>query len=140
MSQSKKDLITQAVLNQIPPDQNLYSGMTVDQVKSIWFYTMRQDEGLRLTTAGASAFELAGIESYLHPLNVKSVDTPWTSLVLELSKKMSCPYFLGVKVTNSRDYNGSYIRVYDDGISIWINLCGGIRDYLDRTPSRRHQD
>ncbi|NBP59469.1 hypothetical protein EBU71_23515, partial [bacterium] len=47
--------------------------------------------------------------------------------ILELSKKINCPYYVGLKTQNK---NSAYIRIYDGKIAMMIAIYGNIWDYL----------
>ena len=47
---------------------------------------------------------------------------------MDLDKKIKCPYYIGV---NKNDVgNKPYIRLYDDRISMMLNLYGDLKSYL----------
>ncbi len=127
---SLKEKITQAVIEQLPA-----SKPTLDDALSQWWSTMRQDNGLRLTDIGDMNFRLAEIEFSDHPILVK-LDVSWQQFMLDLSRKIKCPYYLGV---NKRDNKKAepYLRLYDSKIAMMLNLYGDIHSYLKSIKVRK---
>lgn len=127
---SIKEIITQAVIEQIT-----VSKPTLDDALSQWWSTMRQDNGLRLTDIGDMNFRLAEIEFSDHPILVK-LDVSWQQFMLDLSRKIKCPYYLGV---NKRDNKKAepYLRLYDSKIAMMLNLYGDIHSYLKSIKVRK---
>ena len=121
---SLKEQITEAVVKELP--EYLKHEIDVDKLLMDWWFTGRQ-EGLRLTDAGDAAFRFAEIEFYKAELG--KMNTSWYSFMLELSKKIKCPYYLGVDKVNNKKQ--SFIRLYDSKIAMMINLYGSIEAYLD---------
>lgn len=122
MSRLLKPQITEAVLKQLPPNN-----IPLDKVIRTWWFTMSGD-GLRLTPLGDSKFREAQIEFYTCPMTVKQ--TTWYSFVSECSKKLKCPYFIGVnKKENERPE--PFIRLYDSKIAMMMTLYGDIQSYLE---------
>ena len=123
---SLKRKITEAILAEIPKSHRIYHELPIDDVIFKWWFTGRQD-GLRLTDEGVTAFELADIEFYDHEF--KQEGQSYHNFVLELNKKIKCPYYLGV---NKKDKSKTfYIRLYDSKISMLMNLYGSLREYLN---------
>lgn len=123
---SIKQQITEAVLNEIPKSHRIYHEMPIEDVMFLWWYTSRL-EGMRLTEEGATAFQLAEIEFYDHTFDLKFKSH--YKFVLEVSKKIKCPYYLGVnKIENKVNF---YIRLYDSKIAMMLGLYGTLQEYLD---------
>ena len=127
-----KKQITQAVLDSLP--RGPHHSMPIDNVMFDWWLTGRGGQGLRLNTAGLDAFNLAKLEYYDFPLGLippkgskRRIIAP-ESFVQELIKKISCPYYLGM-----RKGSDPFIRVYDHKTAMMITLHGTLRDYLDAT-------
>lgn len=104
-----------------------------DKILFDWFVTGRSGAGLRLTDAGAKAFELAHIAHYdfefTPPSNAKG-QFPWGKFTMMLDKKVKCPYYVGVKLVD----NGKkqpYIRVYDHKIAMMFTLYGDLQSYIE---------
>jgi alanine racemase len=49
--------------------------------------------------------------------------------LLELNKKIKCPYYMGVNKLEKRSF--PYIRFYDSKIAMMISLYGNVNEYLD---------
>ena len=116
--------ITKVVLDQ------LNDGVwTLDQAMSKWWMTMRSATGgLRLTEMGDLAFRHAKIEFYDHPIKI-SIDDGWYNILIELNKKITCPYYIGVNMI--KDEKGPFIRLYDSKISMLVQLYGDFMPYLN---------
>ena len=81
---SKKQLITEAVLAEIPKSHRIYHELPIEDVMFKWWFTGRQD-GLRLTDEGVTAFELADIEFYDHEF--KQEGKSYHNFILERSEE-----------------------------------------------------
>jgi hypothetical protein len=121
-----KQQITEAVLAEIPKSHRIYHQLPIDDVMFKWWFTGRQ-EGLRLTDEGVTAFQLADIEFYDYEF--KQDGQSYHSFILELNKKIKCPYYLGVNKIDK--VKSVYIRLYDSKIAMLIGLYGNIREYLE---------
>lgn len=120
---STKQLITETVLAEIPKSHRIYHELPIEDVIFKWWFTGRQD-GLRLTDEGVTAFQLADIAFYDYEF--KQDGQSYHSFVLELNKKIKCPYYLGA---NKKD-KSFYIRLYDSKVAMMITLYGSLKDYL----------
>jgi hypothetical protein len=122
---SIKQKITEAVLAEIPKSHRIYHELPIDDVVFKWWFTGRQD-GLRLTDEGVTAFELAEIEFYDYEFTAEGKSHH--SFMLELNKKIKCPYYLGV---NKKDKTKKlYIRLYDSKVAMMLGLYGTLEEYL----------
>jgi hypothetical protein len=122
---SIKQKITEAVLAEIPKSHRVYHELPIEDVVFRWWFTGRQ-EGLRLTDEGVTAFELADIEFYEYEF--KAEGKSHHSFMLELNKKIKCPYYLGV---NKKDKKAKfYIRLYDSKVAMMLGLYGTLEEYL----------
>lgn len=123
---SIKQQITEAVLAEIPKSHRIYHELPIEDVIFKWWVTGRQD-GLRLTDEGLTAFQLADIEFYDYEF--RQDGQSYHSFILELNKKIKCPYYLGVnKKEKSKSF---YIRLYDSKIAMVLSLYGNLKEYLD---------
>ena len=120
-----KETITEAVLTQLPS-----SGYTVNQVLNDWWMT-KSNEGLRLSAMGDMAFRHAEIEFFDLPLKVTQHN--WHKFILDCSKKIKCPYYIGV----NKEKKETYIRLYDSKIAVVMTLYGDIHSYLDSIKVRK---
>ena len=120
-----KQIITEAVLAEIPKSHRIYHELPIDSVMFKWWFTGRQ-EGLRLTDEGVTAFQLADIAFYDYEF--KQDGKSYHSFIIELNKKIKCPYYIGV---NKQDKTKSfYLRVYDSKIAMMLGLYGNLQEYL----------
>jgi hypothetical protein len=118
MTLEAKTRITAAVLATTPTTLNREVHSTIDQVIAKWWQTGRQD-GLRLTEFGDIAFQIAEIE--FGDVPIKKIDPgEWYIFLLELSRKITCPYYID-KWT---------VRLYDSKIVMLITLYGSLEQYL----------
>jgi hypothetical protein len=129
---SVKVIITEAVQNQLPAIANDKSSIA-DSILTKWWASGRQD-GLRLTEWGDMNFRLAEIEYYQADFKLRE-GTSHHAYLLELNKKIKCPYYLGVnKDSKSKQ---TYIRFYDSKIAMMVELHGNLNDYLDSIKVRK---
>lgn len=117
---SIKYQITEIVLSEIPEHMR-DKDVTIDDLLFKWWQTGRQD-GLRLSDAGNDAFKLADIEYF--DFEFKQENQSWHSFLLEINKKIKCPFYLG------KDKK-PYIRLYDSKIAMLLTLYGSLNDYLE---------
>jgi hypothetical protein len=122
---SIKQQITEAVVAEIPRSHRIYHELPIEDVMFKWWQTGRQ-EGLRLTDEGVTAFQLAEIAFYDYEF--KQDGKSYHSFVLELNKKIKCPYYIGVNKSNKD--KSFYIRVYDSKVAMMLGLYGNLQDYL----------
>lgn len=107
---------------------------TVDDTVFQWWMTGRQD-GLRLTDLGDASFRLAGIEFFNCPAD-KIPPGSWYNFLMELNKKIKCPYYLNVnKFENGK--SEPYIRLYDSKIAMMMTLYGDLESYLESIKVRK---
>lgn len=119
---SYKQLITEKIIKELADD----SVWTVDDAMKKWWMTPRYD-GLRLTDMGDLSFRIAKIEFYNYDLILDS-KTSWQNAILEMNKKIKCPYYIGVN--KNKDSKKPFIRLYDSKIAIMVSLYGNIQEYL----------
>ena len=119
--------ITQAVLAQLPS-----SNYPIETTIKDWWFT-KSNEGLRLTLVGDTSFRLAQIEYFDLPLEVKQVN--WHKFILDCSKKIKCPYYIGVNKTENKQKQ-AFIRIYDSKIAMLTTLYGSIQEYLESVKGR----
>jgi len=127
MSKSLKETITEVVLAQLPESLQQEKNTTTDKLLFKWWMTGRQD-GLRLTDVGDLAFRTADIEYYQYELKLQP-ETQYHAYILELNKKIKCPYYMGVNKDGKKAF--PYIRFYDSKIAMLISLYGNVNEYLD---------
>jgi hypothetical protein len=129
---SLKEIITEAVQGQLPAIAHDRVS-TVDSILTKWWASGRQD-GLRLTEWGDMNFRIAEIEFYQADFKLRE-GTSHHAYLLELNKKIKCPYYLGVnKESKSKQ---TYIRFYDSKIAMMVELYGSLNAYLDSIKVKR---
>ena len=60
-----------------------------------WWYDSRNGKGFRITDSAHDCLTHFGIESYIFDINADLIRKP--QLLLGLDRKITCPYYLGVK-------------------------------------------
>ena len=127
MTDSVKLAITKAVLEQLP-DISQYN---LEHALGIWWYRP-SGRGLRLTVLGDHCFQLADIEFFVFSVDTALQLTSWSRFVLDLTNKITCPYFI-----SSDSIRKPFIRIYDSKVAMMINLYGDLNDYINQTSSKR---
>lgn len=117
-----KENVTKVVLEHC--DKTIW---TYDKAIKQWWYNPRKDGGLRLTQVGDLEFRYARLEHNTHTLNTKKVKKSYYQFVLELDKKIKCPYYMDIDPKTKTPF----IRLYDSRISMMFNLYGDIDSYLN---------
>jgi len=128
---SVKRRITKAILEQIP------NNIDLDKAMKTWWLDIRNEGGLRLSDVGDTCFKQADIESFEFPFRLQRITDKepiysYQNLMLDLSLKISCPYFIGRHKPSE-----PYIKIYDSKIAMMINLYGDIYEYLRHSQLRR---
>ena len=78
---------------------------------------------------------MAEIEFYQCVIKVNKKES-YYSFISELSKKIKCPYYLGVNKVEGQK-SEPYIRLYDSKIAMMMTLYGDIHSYLDSIKVRK---
>lgn len=121
---SYKELVTQQIIKELDIDGPTW---TQDEAMKKWWMVQRPDGGLRLTDIGDLSFRYAKIEFYNYDFFINS-SNGWHNYLLELNKKLKCPYYIGVNKVN--DSKQPFIRLYDSKIAMMVSLYGSISDYI----------
>lgn len=121
---STKTIITEAVLAELP-----HIDKPLDKIMFEWWMTGNSGTSLRLSEIGDTFFRMANLEYYQCPLNPLKKDS-YYSFITELSRKIKCPYYLGVNKSEDKK-SDPYIRLYDSKIAMMMTLYGDIQSYLD---------
>ena len=129
---SVKRRITKAIIEQLPN-----SNIDLEKAMRTFWLDIRNEGGLRLSDAGDRTFIVADIESFEFPFRLKKITDKepiysYQNLMLDLSLKVPCPYYIGRHKPTE-----PYIRVYDSKIAMMINLYGDIYEYLRNTQIKR---
>ena len=134
MSERKplKQIITEAVLAELPNNHSVDS--SADSLMMRIWVSGRQD-GLRLTEYGDFLFRMAEIEYYQCDFKLRE-GTSEHAYVMEINKKIKCPFFLGVNKIEGKKKQ-PYMRLYDSKIAMMIELYGDIITYLDSIKVKR---
>ena len=134
MSERKplKQIITEAVLAELPNNHTVDS--SADSLMMRIWVSGRQD-GLRLTEYGDFLFRMAEIEYYQCDFKLRE-GTSEHAYVMEINKKIKCPFFLGVNKIEGKKKQ-PYMRLYDSKIAMMIALYGNIVSYLDSVKVRK---
>jgi hypothetical protein len=121
-----KEQITQTVLDQLNDDL-----ITFEHAMKSWWQNPMRDRAMRLTQIGDLQFRHAGLEYHDHEFKAPK-DKSYYQFVMELSKKIKCPYYVDVNPNDKKPY----IRLYDDRISMMLNLYGDLDTYLKSVRTR----
>lgn len=121
-----KTLITEAVLKQMP--DGYYAQWTTEDALKRWWLTGPTSDVLRLTEMGDMAFRIAEIEFYRYDFLPKVKDS-YHAYMIDLGKKMKCPYYLGVNKVEG-EKKQPYIKLYDSKIAMMVSLYGDLDSYL----------
>lgn len=124
-----KEQITQTVLNQLDD-----SSLNFNKAFKEWWMNPRRDGGLRLTSVGDLSFRFAGLEFHDHGFS--HTGKSYNQFTLELDKKIKCPFYIDVNTSSEKSYK-AFIRLYDDRISMMLNLYGDLDSYLDSIKVKR---
>lgn len=130
---SVKRRITKAIIEQTGSENSF----DIDTAMRKFWLDIRNEGGLRLTDVGDSFFKRADIESFEFPFRLKRITDKepiysYQNLMLDLSLKVPCPYYIGRYKPNE-----PYIKIYDSKIAMMINLYGDIYEYLRNSQLRR---
>lgn len=121
---SYKEIVTKTVIKELNDD----AIWNFDDAMKQWWMISRLDGGLRLTEPGDLAFRYAKIEYYNYDFVINDTTSSWHTYLLELNKKLKCPYYIGVNKVN--DSKKPFIRLYDSKVAMMVSLYGNISDYL----------
>ena len=129
---SIKRRITKAIL-----EQSSESNINLDSAMKTFWLDIRNEGGLRLTDMGNSFFARVDIESFEFPFRLQKITDKepiysYQNLMLDLSLKVPCPYYIGRHKPSE-----PYIKIYDSKIAMMINLYGDIYEYLRNSQLRR---
>lgn len=130
---SVKRRITKAIIEQTGSENSF----DIDTAMRTFWLDIRNEGGLRLTDVGDSFFKRADIESFEFPFRLQRITDKepiysYQNLMLDLSLKVPCPYYIGRHKPNE-----PYIKIYDSKIAMMINLYGNIYEYLRNSQLRR---
>jgi len=120
MPRDKKTL-TQQLVNLLPTSHCL----TVPEAMSMWWFNLRKNGGMRLTTTGYNDLvKILEIEHYEYPINDPLLFNQHT--LLDLDRKMQMPYYIhAVKGIPKR------IVFFGSREAVMVNLYGDLKKFLD---------
>ena len=120
-----KKKLTEELVNQLDPEL----GYTVKRSIHTWWFNIRNNGGMRLTTAGYRAFcdelDLTHYEFLIndpHAFNQQ--------LILEMDSKLQMPYYISATKGIPKK-----IVFFGSQEAIMINLYGDLKKYLDNYQS-----
>ena len=121
MSKSK---LTKRLIELLPEDHRI----TPEEAMLHWYTNIRNNGGFRLTVFGYQAMKILGLDSW----SVKLTDIKITmdkSLLLDLDRKLTYPYFI--------DYKKKEVVFYSSKEAMMATMYGSIKNWLDNMPQRR---
>jgi hypothetical protein len=121
-----KERITQTVIDSLDD-----SSLTLENAIKSWWTNPMRDRAMRLSSVGDANFRFAKLVYHDHTFNTQTKS--YYQFLLELSHKIKCPYYIDVNIENKQPY----IRLYDDRISMMLNLYGDLDSYLQSIKVRR---
>lgn len=129
---SSKETLTKIILAEKPDIPLNY-----EQALKTWWMNIRKDGGLRLTDQGDVALRKVDFEyfDFDFTLTNSNVALSWNQFVLELNKKMPCPYY--INVTPREGKKMPFIRVFDSRVAMLINLYGSVDRYIELSKARK---
>jgi hypothetical protein len=116
-----KQRLTQELINLLPEDRRL----TTESILPIWWYNLRKNGGMRLTTTGFRTFvDDLELEHYEHVIENPQLFTQQT--ILDLDRKMQMPYYIHVVKGIPKK-----IVFFGGREAVVINLYGNLQQFLD---------
>lgn len=132
MTFQTKYIITEIVYNELCDiDIVTWGNRKIDDLMFEWWLSGRSGLSLRLTDEGMNAFSLANITYYSFELDMKlfSNIVQYEIFLKKMSKKLACPYYLGVK--KYKENKNPHILLYDNKIAMLVSLYGSVIEYID---------
>ena len=116
-----KKKLTEELVNQLDPEL----GYTVKRSIHTWWFNIRNNGGMRLTTAGYRAFcDELDLTHYEFPINDPHAFNQ--QLLLEMDSKLQMPYYISATKGIPKK-----IAFFGSKEAIMINLYGDLKKYLD---------
>jgi hypothetical protein len=116
-----KQHLTQELIDLLPDEQRI----SAESARSIWWYNLRKNGGMRLTTVG--------YETFVHRLELEhyeySIDSPKLfnqQTVLDLDRKMQMPYYIHIAKGIPKT-----IVFFGSRDAVMVNLYGNLQQFLD---------
>ena len=124
---NKRKLVA-AVRSALPQDhESKNTDLTTLGVK--WFVGMRSGRGLQLSDKGNLAFMMADIEYCDRPIPQWGMYD--VVFAMELQRRIPCPYYIHTGPQGEGVPSTPSIRLFDLGVVTWLDLQGGILEYLN---------
>lgn len=112
-----KNKLTQTLIDLLPVDHKV----SLEDALLHWYYNIRDSGGLRLTQYGFQTFKILGLESWSIPLtDLKK--TISKSILLELDRKMTYPYYI--------DFKNKQLICYSSKEAMLATLYSSLSDFL----------
>ena len=116
-----KKKLTEELVNQLDPAL----GYTVKRSIHTWWFNIRNNGGMRLTTAGYRAFcDELDLTHYEFPINDPHAFNQ--QLILEMDSKLQMPYYISATKGIPKK-----IIFFGSKEAVMINLYGDLKKYLD---------
>jgi hypothetical protein len=116
-----KKKLTEELVNQLDPEL----GYTVKRSIHTWWFNIRNNGGMRLTTAGYRAFcDELDLTHYEFPINDPHAFNQ--QLILEMDSKLQMPYYISATKGIPKK-----IAFFGSQEAVMINLYGDLKKYLD---------
>ena len=99
--------------------------ITVDQAKITWWFNIRKNGGMRLTSIGYQAFsEALDIESYEY--EIEDLTEFNQQMILDLDRKIQTPYYIKAVKGIPRK-----VIFFGSREAVMVRLYGNLKQYLD---------
>ena len=116
-----KQKLTQELIQLLPGEQRI----GVESAMSIWWFNLRKNGGMRLTSTGFNTFvEKLELEHYSYPIDNPMLFNHET--ILELDRKMQMPYYIHATKGIPKK-----IVFFGSQEAVMVTLYGNLRQFLD---------
>ena len=123
-----KESLTKKVLESLEGNN-----WTFEEAMKKWWFNPRRDGGLRLTQVGDLEFRYADFESFVHNFSLTKSSRSYYQFILDLDKKIKCPYFVDVDTTTKKPF----MRLYDSRVYMMLCLYGDLESYLNSIKGKK---
>lgn len=115
-----KRKLTQTLVDQLDPKL----GFTADSAYTTWWYNIRPNGGMRLTTAGVKIFlEYLKLEHYCFTVDPMAVTS---RLIIDMDRRLQQPYYIRMVKHYPRE-----IVFFGSKEAMMANLYGDLRNFID---------
>ena len=116
-----KRRLTQELIDLLPEEERT----SVSAVMPVWWFNLRRNGGMRLTTAGYQAFvEQLDLENYSYAIDNPLLFNQQT--ILKLDRKMQMPYYISATKGIPKQ-----IIFFGSKEAVMVNLYGNLQQFLD---------